>query len=161
MTLTMAKRVIQPNGEYKTNKVPTARLTALARAVMDNKNSAKPKTMKEVMLSVGYAPTSAITAKQTTELVGYKVAMRELGLTEGLITSSLVTDIENKEGKRLGELRLGAELLGMVKREDDTPRDNAGNTYNFLFNAETQADVKAIEERIKARLTQSHDIQTD
>lgn len=34
--------------------------------------------------------------------------------------------------------------------------ENKGNTYNFLFSAETQAEIKTIEERIKARLISQH-----
>ncbi len=38
---------------------------------------------------------------------------------------------------------------------DDKPK-NTGNTYNFMFSPENQEDIKAFEEKLKARLIQKH-----
>lgn len=135
---------------------PTIRQKKAAKAVSENLLVDKPRTLGEVLKSVDYGTGLQAQPGRVLESAGFKQALHDLGLTEELITSSLVQDIKDKPKFRLGELKLGAELLGMVKREDDTPKSTAGNTYNFLFSAETQADVKAIEEKIKARLTQKH-----
>lgn len=39
----------------------------------------------------------------------------------------------------------------------DPQKSEGGNTYNFLFSPETQADIKALEDKIKARLLNKHD----
>lgn len=43
-----------------------------------------------------------------------------------------------------------------VEDPNDKPKQN--NTYNFIFNPETQKEVKEIEERIKARLLQKNEL---
>lgn len=86
-----------------------------------------------------------------TESPGFKQALAEFGLTEELITVSLVTDIKEKKGKRHQELKLGAEILGMVKREDKQPLEQK-NTYNFIFSADVQEKVKMVNEEIKRML---------
>jgi len=132
----------------------TPKQQAAAKAVIENLHSDKPKPVGEVLENVGYGQISQ-SPSRILESKGFLEAVNELGLTEELITTSLVEDIKAKAGNRVQELKLGAEVLRMVKREDDSPKQ-AGNTYNFLFSPETQADVKAIEDRIKARLTQPH-----
>lgn len=47
-------------------------------------------------------------------------------------------------------LKHATNIYGVV---DETVKQNSqGNTYNFLFSSETQADVKSIEDKIKSRL---------
>lgn len=93
------------------------------------------------------------------EAPGFKQALRDLGLTEELITSSLVNDIKAKPEKRIQELKLGAEILGMVKREDEQTK-STNNIYNFLFSEETQKQIREIDNVIKARLINNEPIQT-
>lgn len=91
-----------------------------------------------------------------TESVGFKQALRDLGLTEDLITSSLVYDIREKPKDRLGELKLGAEILGM-KSDEEKPKEKSGNIYNFnFFSKEIQQDVKNLEDKIKLNLKQKN-----
>lgn len=68
---------------------------------------------------VGYSKSIATARpKAILESVGVRNALAEYGLTEELITTALVEDINNKKHKRLGELRLGAEILGLNEPED-------------------------------------------
>lgn len=48
------------------------------------------------------------------------------------------------------------KLKGLYGAEtpDDKPKSN--NTYNFIFSAETQKDIKILEDKIKAQLLQKH-----
>ena len=69
------------------------------------------------MTQVGYAPGTARNPKELTDSIGYQELLREAGLTEDLIATSLVEDIKAKPLKRIAELNLGAEVLGMKKRE--------------------------------------------
>ena len=104
----------------------------LAKAIIENRSlpKHKRKNKKELMVSVGYGVVTANSIPgKVLEQKGVQKAlkdiMNEAGLTEELITSALVYDIENKPKKRVKELGLGAEILGMKKQQD-------GNTTNIL-----------------------------
>jgi hypothetical protein len=111
-----------------------------------------------VLKSVGYGTGLQNQPKRVLESEGFKAALEEFGLTEELITTSLVSDIKKKPEKRVQELKLGAEILGMVKREDKQPLEQR-NTYNFIFNAEVQSKVKLLNEDIKRMLINPPDVQ--
>lgn len=88
----------------------------LAEAIVENrlKPRDKRKNKKELGVSVGYATKTMETKpSEILEAKGVKDALRGFGLTEELITISLVDDIKAKPKKREKELRLGAEILGM------------------------------------------------
>ncbi len=76
------------------------------------------KTKQALALLSGYS-----TPPNGSALDGVRVALARYGLTDQLITCALVEDIEAKPGDRLGELRLGADILGMTKHKDD-PQGN-------------------------------------
>lgn len=71
----------------------------------------------QAMREAGYAPSVVRKPKVLTETEGFKEALRELGLTEELVTGALVEDIEKKPQNRVPELRLAAEILNMNDRE--------------------------------------------
>ncbi len=131
--------------------IPRPRQRKAAKAVVKNILSGDPIPTGQVMEMVGYSEGVQRTPSIVTESIGFKQAIRDLGLTEELITASLVEDIEAKKGGRVQELKLGAEILGMVKREEEAPQK--GNTnYTFIFNEQAQSEIKAMEARIKATL---------
>lgn len=134
--------------------IPRPRQRKAAQAVVKNLTIDTPKPLGEVLRSVGYGTGLQSQPNRVIESAGFKQALREMGLTEELITTSLVEDIEKKKQNRVQEMKLGAEILGMVKREPEQIKPQQATTYNFIFSAETQADVKEIEDRIKERLTQ-------
>lgn len=143
------------------SRKPSPRQKKAAVAIVENAMSAQPKPTGQVLENVGYSAGIAENPSVVTESAGFKEAMKELGLTENLIATSLVADIKKKKGKRYHELKLGAEILGMVKRAPEEPPKGPTNaTYNFIFSAETQAEVKAIEERIKAQLLRKNELPT-
>lgn len=135
---------------------PRPRQRKAARAVVKNLQLDKPKSLGEVLGSVGYGTGLQNSPHRVVESAGFKQALREMGLTEELITTSLVEDIAAKPQRRLGELTLGAKILGMTEEIPEPPQQSQTTTYNFIFSPETQAAVKEIEDRIKARLTQPH-----
>lgn len=92
--------------------------------------------VSKAMREAGYDDTTAKNPKNLTQSKGYKDLLRECGLTEDLITKALVADIKSNKGKRLSELALGAELLGMRKN-----RVNIDN--QITFNKEGLVDSKA------------------
>lgn len=138
-------------------RTPTPKQKKAAKAYVENLMSAKPVSTGQVLRNVGFTDAVAHTPKFVTDTVGFKQALRELGLTEELITTSLVSDIKSKPKNRLGELRLGAEILGINKREDEPEKPREGNTYNFIFSETVQKDIKEIESLIKDKLTQRHE----
>ncbi len=71
----------------------------------------------KAMRESGYGTTS-VNPQKLTKSKGFKQLMDESGLTEELIATSLVKDIKKKPKNRVSELRLGAEILGMNKREE-------------------------------------------
>lgn len=108
------------------------------------------------MANIGYSKGITETPSMVTESRGFKLALAELGLTEDLITTSLVEDIKKKPQRRIQELKLGAEVLGMVKREEPNKTNDSKNTYNFIFSQNVQERVRAIDSEIKNLLTQKH-----
>lgn len=124
--------------------------TELQKRAVDKlvENSRNPtKTKGEVLLEVGYSEATAIKPTQVTKSKGFQEELKKYGLTEGLITRALVNDIKSKPKKRLGELNLGAEILGMKKEE------KGGNVYNVVFLNDERA--KRIARRILAGDTES------
>jgi len=134
---------------------PSARQINAAKAVVENKLSAHPVSTRQILENAGYGSSLQNSPQRVLASTGFKQALNDLGLTEELITSSLVDDIEAKPEKRLGELKLGAEMLGMVRNEEKPPSDSK-NTYNFIFSDEVQSRVKDINDNIKKLLTQQH-----
>lgn len=142
--------------------IPTPKQRKAAKAVLDNLTKKNPEPLNRVMEISGFGTGAINTPSIVTESRGFKVALAELGLTEDLITTSLVEDIENKPQHRIQELKLGAEILGMVKREEPNRTNESKNTYNFIFSQNVQEKVRAIDSEIKNLLTQKpHETITD
>lgn len=113
--------------------------------------SDSPKPLDKVLGSVGYGTGLQHNPNRVIESAGFKQAIRDLGLTEELITTSLVEDINLKPQERIQELKLGAEILGM-KEDEEKPKENT-KVYNFnFFSPEIQENVKKLEAQIKEGL---------
>lgn len=91
--------------------------TQMQKAAFDRVVERRGKSVSAAMREVGYDPTTAKNPKNLTESVGFKQLLEEAGLTTGLIVTSLVADIKAKPKKRVGELRLGADIIGLTKRD--------------------------------------------
>lgn len=74
--------------------------------------------VSQAMIEAGYDETTAKNPKNLTESKGFKELLDEKGLTPALVVESLVSDIKSKPGKRVGELGLGADILGLKQRKD-------------------------------------------
>lgn len=133
----------------------TPRQKKAAKALVENLTSKSPVSAGQVLLDSGYSVAIANTPSMVIETPGFRKALAELGLTEELIATSLVADIKAKPKNRVKELGLGAEILGMKKREVEPPeKPPGGNTYNFIFSESVQAEIKKTEDIIKAQLIQ-------
>lgn len=140
--LTRKSRTIKPSPKQK----------KLAIEVVKNMQSNNPQPIGKIMESIGYGTTTQ-NPKLITESKGYLQALRDLGLTEELVTTSLVEDIEKKPQNRVKELALASDILQMRKPVELDKKDNSkGNTYNFLFNETTKQQIEDINKAIKQRL---------
>lgn len=77
----------------------------------------------EAMREAEYSPNTYNTPQKLTESKGYKEELARYGLTEELVTSALVEDIEAKPKNRVSELRLGAEILNMNERKGESGKN--------------------------------------
>ncbi len=134
----------------------TTRQKKLAIKMVENMQRKEPLTKQQVLEDVGYNKI-ALSPSRILESQGYLQALRDLGLTEELVTTSLVEDIEKKPQNRVKELSLASDILQMRKPVDiDKNKDNnKGNTYNFLFNETTRQQIEDINNAIKQRLLSS------
>ena len=81
--------------ETITTKTPTPRQKKGAKAVIENLMRDKPIGVGEVLKSVGYGTGLQNQPKRVLQSEGFKVALAEYGLTEELITTSLVFTIKS------------------------------------------------------------------
>ncbi len=146
----MPEPVIIPRFAAKPDKRRTGYNSKHIRATPRQKLAAKIRheqptiTNREVLRQAGYDESTADRSTIITKSEGYIESLRQYGLTEELITSSLVEDIQAKPQKRVRELELGADILSMRKR----PIEN-NNTLNIaIFSTEQQ-------ERIAQRIMES------
>ncbi len=98
----------------------TVRQEELAAAIVRNKSLPhyKRKNKKELLVSAGYSEITATASPQKIiEQKGVQETLSRTGLTKDLITEALVFDIENKPKRRERELRLGAEILGILEEK--------------------------------------------
>lgn len=72
----------------------------------------------EIMREAGYSEAIATVPAKITESKGFQELLEEAGLTQNLIAKSLADDIKAKPRKRVNELRLGADITGMIKRNN-------------------------------------------
>lgn len=96
----------------------TTRHRLLLQEMIDNKG----KSIRQALRRANYSVALQDNPKKVIETKGFQALLQETGLTPELISKSLVEDINNKKGKRVEELKLGADILRM--RGNSTP-DNA------------------------------------
>lgn len=114
----------------------------LADAIVKNKSLPrhKRKNKAQLLVSVGYAQSTA--EKQPSvilEAKGVQDSLAKKGLTKELITESLVFDIENKPKRRERELRLGAEILGILN-EEKPPTSITNNIVQIVIHSSKDAN---------------------
>lgn len=92
-----------------------------------------------------------------------KQALIDKGITEDYLADkvNILLQAEDKQGNKDYTaidkgLKHATSIYGVVS-DDDKPKNN--NTYNFIFNPESQASIKEMESKIKAQLIQKHHVQ--
>ncbi len=106
--------------------------------------------ISQAMIDVGYSPNTAKTPQKLTQSLGYSYLLRDYGLTEDLVISALVEDINNKPGKRLGELTLASDVLGLRRKGNINANqfafDKEETTQNITFSPNNLKVMKLIKE---------------
>lgn len=133
----MAKRTINPTIKQK----------KAFDILVESGRKGKSMTKGEAMVQAGYTIETAKAPTKLTESEGWKKLLEECGLTEELIATALTADIKKKKGKRVMELNLGAEILGMKKRKEDEkpPTElhlHLHNTKITKVISQAEADIK-------------------
>ena len=80
------------------------------------------------MREAKYAPSVIRNPKVLTESKGYKELLKSYGLTEELVSLALVEDIKGKPSKRVAELSLASDILGMKNKDT-----NEGDKTNIFI----------------------------
>lgn len=100
--------------------------------MIKNAGRKQPKSKKDVMIDAGYAVSTAEKeAKYMMESSGVKKELAKYGLTDELVITSLVEDIQKKPQKRQAELKMALQALGM-----QGSKHSAGLNVNFNLKAD-------------------------
>lgn len=93
---------------------PTRKQRNLAKVTLENPTLTKG----ELVALGGYTGSVIKNPNRALESQGYLKALDEYGLTEELLTKSLVADIKAKPKNRKPELELGYKIRGMLNPEE-------------------------------------------
>lgn len=134
---------------------------------MENLLKDKPLPIGEVLENVGYSQTLSEQPNRIIQTPGFQEALADIGLKQALINKGInpekiaekidillnATDEKgNKDYTAIDKgLKHATSIYGIV---DPTEKPKIQNTYNFIFQPENQADIKLLEDKIKARLIQ-------
>ena len=90
----------------------------LAKNIVLNATRKKKLTKGQIVELSGYSKsTSTQQLPAVFNQKGVKDALKnDYGLTEELIKTALVDDLRSKKGNRLGEMRLGSDILGLTQK---------------------------------------------
>lgn len=94
----------------------TLRQKRLAAKIIENRGNASKS-----MIEVGYSAATAHNPQQITNSKGFQELCDELGLTDNLLVTALVSDIKKKPKNRKAELELGFKVRGKLQ---DVPGGN-------------------------------------
>lgn len=96
---------------------PSNRQRIAAKIVVEHARAGKPTG--PALREAGYPECTVNQPSKVTKSKGFREALDELGLTEELLVSSLVEDIQKKPQNRKGEIELGAKMRGMLQERVD------------------------------------------
>ncbi len=126
---------------YISEKQIAAVDTMVAQAIKNGGKVSVSKAMRESPKP--YSKNTARTPQKLTNSKGFKEIYIKKGLTAGFITGALVEDIKKKPQNRLGEMRLGAEILKMTDKENGGDKtliinitQESAQRYGFTRSAE-------------------------
>lgn len=117
------------------------------KAVLNNYNVTDPIVAKSIAsenLTKPYIVDSVKLEQQTL-----KSALQEQGITPKKIAEKVDELLNNEDPNAIDKgLKHAKDIYGI----EDTDKPKGNTTYINIFNAETQAEIKELESKIKARL---------
>lgn len=135
---------------------------------MKNLLKDKPLPTGQVLENVGYSEGLSEQPNRIILAPGFQEALQATGLKEALENEGInpkkiaekinvLLEATDKEGLTdYNAVDKGLKhALAIHDVVPDKPKE-AGNTYNFIFNPEVQAKIRATDEEIKRLLTQKH-----
>ncbi len=110
----MKKKLKNVRGKNITDKGISLRQQRAADLILQNQMVPvqERKNKLQIANEAGFVSTASLHSE------GVNRALQKYGLNEDLVTSALVDDIRAKPEKRLGELTLAADILGMRLKKD-------------------------------------------
>ena len=111
----------------------------LAKNIIDNGGN-----VSKAMVDAGYSKASAKNPQKYAKAHGVLEAYAEYGLTEGLVITALVDDINAKRKNRTPELKLASDILGLSQPQkvDVTSMGESVNPYAGLTTDELRKLAK-------------------
>ena len=111
----------------------------LAKNIIDNGGN-----VSKAMVDAGYSKASAKNPQKYAKAHGVLEAYAEYGLTEGLVITALVDDINAKRKNRTAELKLASDILGLAQPQkvDMTSNGDSINPFNGLTTEELRKLLK-------------------
>lgn len=125
--------------------MPTLKQKRLAQLVIEHAKDTNITKGKLVEMG-GYGHSIQIAPEKAFNSKGFLQELDNLGLTDELLTKSLVADIKAKKKNRARELELGFKVRGRLKEQPD------GNTTNNLIIVEADRTAR-IARRAIARIS--------
>ncbi len=112
-------------------KAPTRKQRNLAKLTLEN-----PTLPKGQLVALGGYDGSVVkNPRRALEAPGYLQALDEFGLTEELLTKSLVSDIKAKPKNRKPELELGYKVRGLLNPDVQPNSPTTNNFVQIVINA--------------------------
>lgn len=85
-----------------------------AEITLEKVRKSKKISKGQILMEAGYTKNVSEQPQKVFDTEGFKEELENFGLTEELIKTSLVDDIKGKPRRRERELRLAAELNGLL-----------------------------------------------
>lgn len=100
-------------------KMATELQKRAVQKLVERARTGQQYSVSAAMRDAGYSPKTAVVPGRLTKSKGFKEILAENGLTPDLILKALVSDIKKKPGKRIQELKLGAEILQLKEWDEN------------------------------------------
>jgi hypothetical protein len=152
--------------EKKSKRNPTPRQRKAAKEVVENLMKDEPLPTGQVLENVGYSKGVSETPSMVLETQGFKDALSETGLREALIAQGInpkkiaekidvLLDAKNGENADYNAIDKGLKHATAIYGVLGEKPPETKNTYNFIFDANVQGEIKKMEDNIKSLLTQN------
>lgn len=155
--------------QTKQKRIPTPRQKKAAKEIVKNLLADEPLSTGQVLENVGYG-TIVQDPQRILNSDGFQQALNDTGLKQALVNQGInpkriaekINVLLNAKDRDANNdytaidkgLKHATAIYGVI--DSDKPKGNSQNTYNFIFSADVQQQVKQMDETIKQMLTKNH-----